>query len=135
MNYLKIISAIPIILFFNLLFYLSASAYTYPYDQATGFAVLYTIVAKDELSEPEYAVGEIHPYSSMCIQLLLPNENTLTADLPYFKEYVTNAEMQYFFAYPYCNSSSKVIRLDPYTLKQTYHYPENGIYPLQHITK
>ena len=84
-NLFKLLTAAAFVLVSSIIYTVSASAeYSFPYDSETGFEVPYTVVSKDEVQEPDYAVGEIHEknMNSKYLNVKLPNGNILEMEMP-----------------------------------------------------
>ena len=84
-NLFKLLTASAFVLVSSIIYTVSASAeYSFPYDSEMGFEIPYTVVSKDEVQEPDYAVGEIHEknMNSQYLNVKLPNGNILEMEMP-----------------------------------------------------
>ena len=86
-NLFKLLTAAAFVLVSSIIYTVSASAeYSFPYNLETGFEIPYTVVSKDEVQEPDYAVGEIHEknMNSQYLNVKLPNGNILEMEMPIY---------------------------------------------------
>ena len=84
-NLFKLLTTAAFVLVSSIIYTVSASAeYSFPYNLETGFEIPYTVVSKDEVQEPDYAVGEIHEknMNSQYLNVKLPNGNILEMEMP-----------------------------------------------------
>ena len=86
-NLFKLLTTAAFVLVSSIIYTVSASAeYSFPYDSEMGFEIPYTVVSKDEVQEPDYAVGEIHEknMNSQYLNVKLPNGNILEMEMPIY---------------------------------------------------